>query len=465
MPDFTFINRRGGAPWIYAWNTDDKTPGWDDHGGDGGRHSYGHPDRWVPAYQFRIEGIEKNRMITKGWRWANLKFYIESTMTYGPYTYPAQVPLVITDSEDGDADHMFRDLNATLIAVDNELAGKVETPENVLGDKPDDAGQVVAEIASAVLGGLSAALAASGPKFAPLAGGTGGLGILSALLGDSYPKGKEVPDPPSLPEIKKAVSDALSLNNARIAGTYFQSLYLWFTRKAREIDYFHEREMEIPPKLKDDFVKAVDLVLQPTSTGSFYNQLMYVSKNTDVGRYILSELLLGIGLYVHLMRINIGQTYIEYAHKYKRKDGVIPPSEIGDLKNDVDNLRTNFDKARTAFKEMRAEIVQRYGFANTPEGIFIIKKVSEFYVGEPYAVRDDDHAKRFPNGCQVNHDGNTEWISNEKGYQQNADPTSDAYNTLGKVASDLNEDYNTVKNGEWPQRLFNVDWSKELLPA
>jgi hypothetical protein len=455
MPDFEIISRRGGTPWWYAYNTNDIfVPAWDTRGGSGGRQRFNPPD-W-PGFAYDKHGIERNKQMTMPCEWANMQFFLWGDGTFGPYFFPAEVPLVITE-QGGDPDHIFLNLEATLKQVDNELQGKIEPPKKVMGSGPN-ASEMVADVASALLGGLATALAATAPELALAGGGVAVMGGLTGSLGASYPS-TEMPEYPSLQEIESAVSDVVSLNDARIAGSYFQSIYLWFTRKARDIDSFHEDNRPIPAKLQSDFLTAVDEALRPDSTGSFYSSLMYVSRNPKVARYILSELLVAIGLYVHLTRINLGQTYIPYALQQKSKDKVIPPSDISDLVQDVTNLRDGFDKARKAFNEMRAEIVRRYGFEGIPEAIFIIKKVSEFYIGEPYAAKDDDYAKGFPNGCQVDHDGKTEWTWGEKGYQTQADTISDTYGALQNVVAALADDLAKVKQGKWPQKLLNVDWS------
>ena len=180
---------------------------------------------------------------------SNYKFYLQGAETVGPFTFPAQTPLIMTQSSQ--TKQCFLDLSATMAALDTDLNGKVnDIPPQVSNDP--NVSQIFAAIASELFSGLTRTLSALGGDAAFAAGDTNVVGSLVGSLGASYPA-TEVPQPPSLASIKVAVSDAMNKNNAAIAGSYVQSLYLWFTRKAKEIDFSRNKNSPFPKGWRPTF--------------------------------------------------------------------------------------------------------------------------------------------------------------------------------------------------------------------
>ena len=461
--DFTVINRMGGQRSVWIYNTNDVlTPGWDSPRGNGLQSS---PDFWVSRPAKKID-IDNNQMWGLDLPYSNYKFYLQGAETVGPFNFPAQTPLIMTQSPQ--TKQSFLDLSATLTALDADLNGKVNDIPPPVSNDPN-VSQIFAAIGSALFSALTSTLsglsgvAGLGGVAGFGAGDTSLVGSLVGSLGASYPAA-EVPQGPSLASIKAAVSDAMNKNNAAVAGSYVQALYLWFTRKAKEIDFFQKQKKPVPKRLETDFLSEVKYALDPRDSSSFYSTLFYVSANSDVAKYMLREFLIGIGLYIHLRRIDLGQTYIPYALTQKTEKGVMPPSEIGDLKADIGTMRDGFDKGRTAFGSMRSGIVQNYGLSGIPEAIFILRKVSKFYLGDTNAVQDAAYITAYPNGAMVSFANAPGWLWDEKGYDRTSitDPIARTYESLNKAYAMVDSEFKAVTAGGWPSKLLAVDWSALL---
>jgi hypothetical protein len=388
--------------------------------------------------------------------WANMKFFILADAIYGPYRFPAEVPLVITRSDD--PNFMFINLDSTLSQIDAQLQNNPNSPTgpNVIAP---DAGVIITQVMTALLNGLSTGLSALGPEFGA---GAGVLTGLAGLLGASWTQPSPPPDPPSLADIKNALGDVTQLADAQKAGQFFTSSYLWFVREAQSIAFYGKGGKVVPPTLQQEYESAVTDALSP-DPGSLYNTLFYISAHPEIGQYILPEFLTGIGLYIHLKRIHLGEIFLQAAQTANSHTGVVDPNQIQDLLTDATTLQSGFTKAQAAFESMRNQIVVNHGLSNIPEAMLAMKKVSQTYTGDPYAVVDPTYAATFPSGCLVTDDaGQTSWLYNEKGYPAGyQDPILDGNNQITSVAKLIQEDLTTVQtNGGWPQNMFNVNWGQ-----
>jgi hypothetical protein len=445
MPDYRIVNRRGGKRTVYLLNTDQGAPEWSRGVYGPGRH-VGNPV--VGALQ-QVD-IDDGHILTVSAPWANMKFYMQGAETVGPYTFPADVDLVIT--HDGpEADHIFIDLNATRQRVSNELRGAVPAANKMIDDRVE---QLAAASAAAVLTGLALSFGMAVPGYNLVAGAAG---ALAAILSMSF-SAKAPPEPPDIQQIRQALTDVVEQKDALEAGVLFASSYKWFASKTQELQSFPSPD-EIPGELETAFRNQREAALSPTQSDSFYSKLMQISRAPDVGKYILSEFLMGIGLFLVLKRVDVGATYVPISRKRNSTDKIIPPVVIDDLYNDVVTLRQGFAKARERFVSMRAEIVEKSGLTGIPESIFVLKEVSEKYLGSPYGVQDSWYANAYPTGCQaLDQNSNSAWVQGEHGYAGHPDPITNGYQALTDLESMLKDDLTSVKSGGWATNLLGTGW-------
>lgn len=431
MFTYNFVNRRGGKRTWYAYKEDDGiAPSW----GKDGHHSP--PWSWTARY-YDSKDIAANQVQRPSLPQKKMKIYVQGQDTVGPYVIQNGHHAVITPNEGRRVVVSVEDAET---AVDAALRGTTPLANEA---RDDETLRKVTEVASIVLGGVATALSAMGPPFAV---GAGLAAVLGPLVASGFPEEGGAPAPPDLGQIKAAFKDVLAEHHADELATFFASTYDWLSQTEQEIA---AAGSSVPQLLAERFKNHVEGAFDPFDKDSFGNQLKYVSDRPHIGKYLIPEFILAIGLFLELRRIQIGETYlVTDSGRSERTSPSIPASLVTGLLNDARRFRQGLDAAKDAFVELRNQHVEATGLNKTPEAIVVIKLVSRHYLGVAYGARDESYEKAFPGG--------TTFVSDGDGYAGTEDPVDKALDQLDDVIGYLEQDEKLVAAGKWPIHLLHV---------
>jgi hypothetical protein len=123
--------------------------------------------------------------------------------------------------------------------------------------------------------------------------------------------------------------------------------------------------------------------------------------------------------------------------------GAVAVRDIQLFRDNFVQLARGLDAAIIQFKEYRNSLVNDTGLQGVPETIVLLKIVSEHYLGDPYAIRDDAYMKQFPRG--------TDWMGG--GYDSHPDPFDTIHADIAKIRGSIEDDLQNANEGKWPAHL------------
>ena len=443
---YNIVNRRGGKRdwWIYK--------GSDSEAGSV-LASYMSHALWNTTVSAAVSwddgSIQDGAVTSPSWLEKTMKYFFQGGAFVGPYLLRANDHNVITP---GDLQHGVVSVEQALSQLLASLSGS--SPQSTQS-MSDDAGvrQTVTKVGAIILTAFSAACSALGPA-GSIGAGLGSFGGSLLLMGLDA-TGEDAPPPPGVGEIQKALTDVVQEQAARDDANLFMASYTSLQRQASDLSSYvpnrksggpdrWKQSAPIPDHLATDLEHFVHGALATNNLGSFATRLSYEIGSPDTAKYIIPELMVGIGVYLNLCRLHIASIYVP--ERAKNSSATVPVSVIQDLLDDLNRMSVGLKAARDKFQEFRGQKVNSTGLSGTPEAIAPIMQVSEYYLGDPYAVPDAGYAKSCPGGSTYL----------KKSYPQQEDAVDTALQQLASTADSLLQDINLVNKGSWPNHLINL---------
>jgi hypothetical protein len=339
-----------------------------------------------------------------------------------------------------------------------------QAPEKAAGsaDKVQQTIQTVAKILWSVGTGLlsaaGSAMPGPGSKFTVGAMSKTGDALGSVMLMGFGDTGGDVPEGPTVADIENAVRYVVQGTEARNDASLFMTAYAGFQEKAEEIAAVLPDRKKPGPKrwhqsspiashLMDDLQRSVEGALAVESGDSFVNRLQYETSNPDSSWFILPQLIVGMGLYVHLKRLHTAMVYLpeRLAHGASQ----IPPAvDVKHLIDRIDAMKTGLVKARASFGAFVDAKVAAAGLAGTPEAIVVIQEVARHYYGDENAVHHQGYKKAFPKG--------SEYL--KKAIPAGPDKVVAAIAELDRIRGYLVQDVALINARKWPEHLLAIEF-------
>jgi hypothetical protein len=248
---------------------------------------------------------------------------------------------------------------------------------------------------------------------------------------------------------------------ARNDGSLFMATYEKFQELAQEIGALlpdragrgsnrWRQSSPIPDHLMKDLQDSVDRALAVESGDSFASRLEYQCHTPESARFILPQLMVAMGLYLHLKRLHVAITYLP--ERFGRGPKQLPPAVV--FQNMIDKVGEMKDallKARSSFEAFTDSKVAQSGLAGTPEAIMVIAEVTRHYFGDQYAVHHQDYKKTNPKGSS--------YLG--KAFPGGPDKVDTGIAQLSQIARNLSQDLALINGGKWPQHLFDLKFEDD----
>lgn len=210
------------------------------------------------------------------------------------------------------------------------------------------------------------------------------------------------------------------------------------------------------------------MALSVESGDTFASRLEYQTSNPESARFILPQLMVAMGLYLHLKRLHIGITYLPA--RFAKGPKQLPPASVfRDLLDRVTEMKSGLTKARESFASF-ADSLMPTGLPNTLEAISVIKVANKHFFGEENALHHPKYLERYTK-FEKDYDELKEEERQNRFYSKDDTLKGDdkidvAINNLNKIADGLQADIDLIeKEKKWPKNLLNLKFEDDPVGA
>ena len=346
-----------------------------------------------------------------------------------------------------------------------------QSPEETTAgpDKVQKTIQTVSKIIWNVGTGLMSAVASALPGVGSTSSGiakmvlgaqTNTASVLGSVMLSSFEDtGGDVPKGPTVTDVENALRFVVQEAEARNDGSLFMTAYSGFQEKAEEISaLLPERRRPGPDRwrqsapiarhLLDDIEQSVERALEVENGASFVNRLQYQCSNPETSWFILPQLMVAMGLYLHLKRLHTAIVYLP--ERLARSQSQIPPAVLVEHMIDkIDDMKSGLSQARASFEAYVGSKLNPTGLAGTPEAVAVIKEITSHYFGDENAVHHQGYKRQYPTGSGFL----------GQAIPAGPDKVDAAIAELTLIQNHLEQDVVLINSGKWPQHLLDIKFN------